>query len=178
MASAAVAYSSSITSSNRRRALQTFAMPPKKKVNKYDPNWKKQWFGAGIFLESSEDVNVDVMRKLETKKVLSGVEKSGLLSKAERLGVTLSSVERLGLLSKAEELGLLSLLDSVAGFSPSVLASFSLPLLLAALAAVVLIPDDTPALVAAQAVLAAALGAGGAGLFVASLVLGGLQESD
>ncbi|CAD5172664.1 unnamed protein product [Musa acuminata subsp. malaccensis] len=147
-------------------------------VNRYDDNWKKQWYGAGLFAEGSEELSVDVVKKLETRKVLSGVEKSGLLSKAEELGITLSSIERLGFLSKAEELGLLSLLERAAGFSPSALASVSLPLLVAAVAAIVLIPDDSAALVAAQAFLSAALGVVAAGLFVGSVVLGGLQESD
>jgi len=147
-------------------------------VNRYDENWSKQWFGAGLFAEASEDVEVDIVKKLEKRKVLSGVEKAGLLSKAERLGLTLSSIEKLGFFSKAEELGLLSLVETAATFSPSVLASVSLPLFLAALLAVVVIPDDSAALVAAQAVLAAALGLGAAGLFVGSIVLAGLQESD
>lgn len=57
------------------------AMAPRKKVNRYDDNWKKQWYGAGIFFESGEDVTVDVIKKIEKRKVLSGVEKAGLLSK-------------------------------------------------------------------------------------------------
>lgn len=121
---------------------------------------------------------MDVVKKLEERKVLSGVEKAGLLSKAEQLGFTLSSIEKLGFFSKAEELGLLSFLEKVAGSSPSTLASFSLPLLIAAVAAIVLIPDDSAVLVAAQAVFAALLGVGAAGLFVGSVVLGGLQESE
>jgi len=153
-------------------------MAPKKKVNRYDENWSKQWFGAGIFAEGSEEVSVDVFRKLERRKVLSTVERAGLLSRAEQLGVTLSSMERLGLLSKAEDLGLLSLVEAAAGASPSALASISLPLLVAAVAAVVVVPDDSAALVAAQAVVAAVLAAGAAGLFVGSVVLAGLQESD
>ena len=147
-------------------------------MNRYDENWSKQWFGAGLFAEASEDVEVDIVKKLEKRKVLSGVEKAGLLSKAERLGLTLSSIEKLGFFSKAEELGLLSLVETAATFSPSVLASVSLPLFLAALLAIVVIPDDSAALVVVQAVLAAALGVGAAGLFVGSIVLEGLQESD
>lgn len=123
-------------------------------------------------------MEVDVFKKLEQRKVLSNVEKAGLLSKAEELGVTLSSIEKLGLFSKAEELGLLSLLEKLAGASPSTLASASLPIFLAAVAAVVVIPDDSVTLVVVQAVLAAALGVGAAGLFVGSVVLGGLQEAD
>ncbi|RLM92502.1 hypothetical protein C2845_PM08G17180 [Panicum miliaceum] len=167
-----------LPSSTNRRRFKVTAMAPKKKVNRYDENWSKQWFGAGIFAEGSEEVSVDVFRKLERRKVLSTVEKAGLLSRAEELGVTLSSLERLGLLSKAEDLGLLSLVEAAAGASPSALASVSLPLLVAAVAAVVVVPDDSAALVAAQAVVAAVLAAGAAGLFVGSVVLAGLQESD
>ncbi|CAH2040920.1 unnamed protein product [Thlaspi arvense] len=149
-----------------------------KLVNKYDENWEKKWFGAGIFYEGSEDFEVDVFKKLEEKKVLSNVEKAGLLSKAEELGLTLSSIEKLGVFSKAEELGLLSLLEKAASFSPSALASAALPALVAAILAIVLIPDDSAGLVAVQAVIAAAFGVGAAGLLVGSVVLGGLQEAD
>lgn len=147
-------------------------------VNKYDPSWKKQWFGAGLFVEGSEEVEVDVFKKLEKRKVLSNVEKAGLLSKAEELGFTLSSIEKLGVFSKAEEFGLLSLLEKSASFSPSALASAALPILVAAILAIVLIPDDSAALVAVQVVLAGALGVGAAGLLVGSVVLDGLQEAD
>ncbi|KAJ1384484.1 hypothetical protein SESBI_42491 [Sesbania bispinosa] len=160
------------------KPLTVVAMAPKKKVNKYDESWKKQWFGAGIFYEGSEEVEVDVFKKLEKRKVLSNVEKAGLLSKAEELGFTLSSIEKLGVFSKAEELGLLSLLEKTASFSPSALASAALPALVAAIAAIVLIPDDSAGLVAVQALVAAALGVGAVGLFVGSVVLGGLQEAD
>ncbi|THG23309.1 hypothetical protein TEA_026204 [Camellia sinensis var. sinensis] len=147
-------------------------------VNKYDDGWKKEWFGAGIFYEGSEDVEVDVFKTIEKRKVLSNVEKSGLLSKAEELGFTLSSIEKLGVFSKAEELGLLSLLEKAASFSPSALASASLPILVAAILAIVLIPDDSAGLVAVQVVVGGALAVGAVGLFVGSVVLGGLQEAD
>ncbi|CAK8577754.1 unnamed protein product [Lathyrus sativus] len=165
-------------SRNNKLPLTIVAMAPKNKVNKYNDNWKKEWFGAGIFYEGSEEVEVDVFKKIEKRKVLSNVEKAGLLSKAEELGVTLSSIEKLGLFSKAEELGLLSLLEKLATVSPSVLASLSLPTLVAAVATVVLIPDDSTGLVVVQAVVAAVLGVGAVGLFAGSVVLGGLQEAD
>ncbi|KAG5035509.1 hypothetical protein AAZX31_04G158700 [Glycine max] len=168
----------SLPSPAARKPLTVFAMAPKKKVNKYNDKWKKEWFGAGIFYEGSEEVEVDVFKKIEKRKVLSNVEKAGLLSKAEDLGFTLSSIEKLGVFSKAEELGLLSLLDRAASFSPSLLASAALPAFVAAIAAIVLIPDDSATLVAVQAVVAAALGVGAVGLFVGSVVLGGLQEAD
>ncbi|XP_059641409.1 uncharacterized protein LOC132283479 [Cornus florida] len=161
-----------------KNASRFLAMAPKKKVNKLDDNWNKQWFGAGIFYEGSEDVEVDVFKKLEKRKVLSNVEKAGLLSKAEQLGFTLSSIEKLGVFSKAEELGLLSLLEKAASFSPSALASASLPILVAAILTIVLIPDDSTSLVVVQAVIAAALGVGAVGLLVGSVVLDGLQEAD
>ncbi|CAI9753883.1 unnamed protein product [Fraxinus pennsylvanica] len=154
------------------------AMAPKKKVNKYDTDWAKQWYGAGIFYEGSEEQEIDVFKKIEKRKVLSNVEKAGLLSKAEELGFTLSSIEKLGVLSKAEELGLLSLLERAASFSPSVLASASLPILVAAVVAILVIPDDSAGLVAAQVVIGGLLAVGGVGLFVGSLVLEGLQEAD
>ncbi len=153
-------------------------MASKQKVNRYDKNWKKQWYGAGIFTEGSEEVEVDVFKKLEQKKVLSNVEKAGILSKAEELGFTLSFIEKLGVFSKAEDLGLLSLLEKAASFSPSVLASAALPTFVAAIIAIVLIPDDSTALIAVQAVIAGALGVGAVGLIVGSVVLGGLQEAE
>ncbi|XP_042509202.1 uncharacterized protein LOC122084843 [Macadamia integrifolia] len=100
------------------------------KVNKYDGNWEKQWYGAGIFVEASEEVEVDVFKKLDEK------------GRGEELGLTVSSIEKLGFFSKAEELGLLSLLEKVAGFLPSTLASLLLPLFVAAMAVIVVIPDD------------------------------------
>ena len=147
-------------------------------VNKFDADWGKQWFGAGIFYEGSEEVEVDVFKKLEKKKVLSNVEKAKLLSKAEDFGFTLSSIEKLGVFSKAEELGLLSLLEKTASMSPSTLASAALPALVAAVAAIVIIPDDSVGLVAVQVVLAGALAIGAAGLFVGSIILDGIQEAD
>ncbi|KAG9131657.1 hypothetical protein Leryth_009401 [Lithospermum erythrorhizon] len=155
-----------------------FAMAPQKKVNKYDSGWRKQWFGAGLFYEGSEVVEVDVFKKLEKRKVLSKVEKSGLLSKAEEVGFTLSSIEKLKLLSTAEELGLLSLLEKAAGVSPAALASASLPILVAAILVLVVTPDDSTALVVAQTVVAGVLGVGAVGLFVGAFVLEGLQEAD
>ncbi|KFK41909.1 hypothetical protein AALP_AA2G188100 [Arabis alpina] len=159
-------------------AFSVVSMSPQKKVNKYDAKWKKQWYGAGLFFEGSEEINVDVFKKLEKRKVLSNVEKSGLLSKAEGLGLTLSSLEKLKVFSKAEDLGLLSLLETLAGTSPAVLASAALPALTAAIVAIVVIPDDTTTLVVAQTVLASAFALGGVVLLIGSVVLDGLQEAD
>ncbi|PPR87379.1 hypothetical protein GOBAR_AA33309 [Gossypium barbadense] len=43
----------------------------------------KQWFGARIFYKGSEEIEVDVFKKLEKRNVLSNVEKVGLLLKME-----------------------------------------------------------------------------------------------
>ncbi|RZC89509.1 hypothetical protein C5167_027052 [Papaver somniferum] len=161
-----------------RKPLRIVAMASNKKVNKYDSTWKKQWFGAGLFAEGSEVLEVDVFKKIEKKKLLSNVEKSGLLSKAEELGITLSSVEKLGLLSKAEEFGLLSLLENVISLSPALLASLSLPLFVAAISVIVLVPDDSTALVVAQDLIAGLFVVGSVGLLGGSVVLDGLQEAD
>nr|ACU21150.1 unknown [Glycine max] len=48
----------SLPTPTTRKPLTVFAMAPKKKVNKYNENWKKEWFGAGIFYEGSEEVEV------------------------------------------------------------------------------------------------------------------------
>ena len=48
---------------------------------------------------------------MEEKKLLSTVEGLGLLSLAEKNGLTLSKIESLGLLSTAEDLGLLTLAE-------------------------------------------------------------------
>ncbi|KAF6155724.1 hypothetical protein GIB67_007161 [Kingdonia uniflora] len=172
------AYLQKFSSLNPNPKSRISAMASNKKVNKYNPNWKKQWFGAGIFVEGSEELQVDVFKKLEKKKVLSNVEKAGLLSKAEELGFTLSSIEKLGILSKAEDLGLLSLLENVVGLSPAALASLALPLIVAAIGVIVLVPDDSGALVVAQNTVAGLFGVSAVGLFIGSIVLDGLQEAD
>ncbi|KAF5730135.1 hypothetical protein HS088_TW20G00505 [Tripterygium wilfordii] len=161
-----------------RNGLTIVSMAAKKKVNKYDQKWKKDWYGPGIFYEGSEELDVDVFKILEKRKVLSNVEKAGLLSKAEGLGLTLSSLEKLGLFSKAEDLGLLSLLEKVASVSPSTLASAALPAVVAALTAIVVIPDDSVGLVALQALVSGVFGIGAAGLLIGSVLLGDLQEAE
>ena len=144
-------------------------------VNRYDENWSKQWFGAGIFAEGSEEVSVDVFRKLERRKVLSTVERAGLLSRAEQLGVTLSSMERLGLLSKAEELGALSAATDPG--TPGALLALAAPLLAAGPAVVYLVPEEHAWQVALQAVAALVCVVGGAAAVAASTFVSRLQSS-
>lgn len=145
-------------------------------VNVYDAGWSKQWFGAGLLSENTELEQVNIIKKLEKKKLLSQIEKAGLLSKAESAGLSLSTIEKLGLLSKAEDLGLLTLAENFATASPALLASYSIPLFVASILSIVLIPDTDPTLVIAQNVLAAVFLAGAGGIFIGSIVLSGLQE--
>uniref|UniRef100_A0A6N2LG63 Uncharacterized protein n=1 Tax=Salix viminalis TaxID=40686 RepID=A0A6N2LG63_SALVM len=96
-----------------------------------------------IFYENSEEVEVDVFKKLEKRKVLSNVEKSGLLSKAEELGFTLSSIEKLGT-GFAESVGENSKCFAVyIGFCGAAHIG-------AAVVAIVVIPDDSAGLIAAR----------------------------
>jgi hypothetical protein len=141
---------------------------------------------------------------MEEKKLLSFVEKAGLLSQAEKAGVTLSKVEELKLLSTAERcarcrvlassshtraahmrwlthpprrsLGLLSLAESAASTDGALISSLSIPFLLVAVAAVVLIPDQNIALVVVQDLLAASMLAGAGALFVTGLLVNALNE--
>lgn len=64
-----------------------------------------------------------MFKKADKRKVLRNVEKAGLLSKVEELGVTLSSLETLGLLSKSEDLRVPSLAERATIVSPAVLPS-------------------------------------------------------
>merc|ERR1712118_282950 len=83
-----------------------------RKVNTVDSQWKKEYFGSGIFVEDKETRSSNLFQRLQDRKVLSSIEKAGLLKTAEKAGLTLSKVESLGLLSTAEKLGVLSLLEN------------------------------------------------------------------
>eukprot|EP00850_Spirogloea_muscicola_P000110 SM000001S04512 [mRNA] locus=s1:593566:594666:- [translate_table: standard] len=160
------------------RSARVVAMAPKKKGIKLDDVWSKKWYGAGYFSEGGQAAPVNIAKTLEKKKILSSVEKAGLLSKAESVGLSLSGIEKAGLLSKAESLGLLGLAENFATSSPAALASLSLPFLVGAIAFPILISDETSLLLVAQYTLAALSGALGATLFVGSIVLSGLQAED
>ncbi|KAG8498660.1 hypothetical protein CXB51_004990 [Gossypium anomalum] len=121
-------------------------------LNKYDPKMEKQWFGARIFYKGSEEIEVDVFKKLKKRKVLRNVEKVGLLSKMEELGFTHSLIEKLSVSLKRNSLTLVAML-----------------------AAIMIISDDSVGLVAVQVVVAGALVVGAAGLLGGSVVLGLLE---
>ncbi|CAI5969877.1 unnamed protein product [Closterium sp. NIES-65] len=145
-------------------------------VNTYLDDWRKEFIGYGIFVEDSESAPVNIVQQLEKKKLLSQVEKAGLLSKLESSGLTLSKIEELGLLSKAESLGLLSLAEKFATTPAGTFASAALPLLVAAIAVPVLVPDDSAALVIGQLTVASLLALASVTSFTLSLILGILQE--
>lgn len=113
-----------------------------KKVNSYDEDWKKGFFGTGLFLEDSEVSSKSAFKKIEEKKLLSTVEKAGLLSTLEKAGFTLSKIEKAGLLSTAERLGLLSLAEDVLTGNPATLASNALPFIVLSVLSASLIPHD------------------------------------
>lgn len=113
-----------------------------KKLNTLDSGWKKSFLGTGLFVEDSEKSEVNILERMEKKKVLSGVESMGLLTLAENAGLSLSKVEELGLLSLAEKLGILSLTETLLTSDPGKVTSISIPLFVAAILALILIPDD------------------------------------
>lgn len=147
-----------------------------KKVNSYDETWKKGFFGTGLFLEDNEKPTVNIFKRVEQKKLLSNVEKLGLLSKAEKAGFTLSKIEKLGLLSTAERLGLLTLADELLVTDPGKVTSASIPFFLAAVGALVFIPQDNALEVALAYTLALLAGGAATTLFVGGFVLKGLQD--
>ncbi|MCO5567534.1 hypothetical protein L7F22_021228 [Adiantum nelumboides] len=101
--------------------LKVMAMASKNKVNAYECVWS--W----DFVENTKTSPANIVQqKLEKKKFLSQVKKTGLLSKVESAGFTLSSIEKMGLLSKVEDLGLLSFAESFATSLPLLLASLLL----------------------------------------------------
>ena len=52
------------------------------------------FFGSGYFVEDKETDAPNYLRTLERKKVLSNIEQLGLLSAAEKAGLSLSKVTR------------------------------------------------------------------------------------
>ncbi|KFM22975.1 hypothetical protein F751_0333 [Auxenochlorella protothecoides] len=149
-----------------------------KKLNTFDDSWQKRWFGAGYFAEEKDVSPSSMYRKIEKKKVLSGVERLGLLSKAEKAGLTLTKIEQLGLLGAAENLGLLSLAERLLVSDPGLITSASIPALVLSILAAALIPHDT-ALTSIISYLISSLSLGVAAvLFITGFVVKGLQEED
>ena len=85
---------------------------------------------------------MDVLKRVEQKKILSTVESTGLLSTLDKAGVSLKKIEQLGLLSTAEKIGALSLLENVVETEPLLLSALALPCFATALAIQIIIPGD------------------------------------
>ena len=113
---------------------------------------------------------------MEEKKLLSFIESSGLLSAAEKAGVTLSKVEELKLLSTAERLGLLSLAESAGSTDGALISSLGLPFFVLGCASLLCIPDQSLVLTVVQDVLALTLFGGSAALFVTGNLVAALNE--
>ncbi|KAK9274026.1 hypothetical protein L1049_018840 [Liquidambar formosana] len=101
-------------------------------------------------------------------------EKAGLLSAAEKFGLSLSSIEKLGLLSKAEQFEVLSAATDPG--TPGALFSLSLGLLLLGPSCVYLVPEEYPWEVALQVVVALVCVIGGSAAFAASNLVLDLQK--
>mmetsp|Transcript_7406 Transcript_7406/g.9641 ORF Transcript_7406/g.9641 Transcript_7406/m.9641 type:complete len:191 (-) Transcript_7406:162-734(-) len=142
----------------------------------------------------------ELLQKVESQRLLSKVAQSGLLSKAQAAGISLSKLEPLlalaaenpdililveasgpdllTILPQVVDLapGALPLLASAISIPPPALSAAGLASLIAAVTAVVLIPDDSVATVAAQT-LAVGLGVSAAGAsFVGAAILGKLTK--
>jgi hypothetical protein len=100
------------------------------------------FFGTGLFLEDREESSKSAYKKIEEKKLLSTVEKLGLLTQLEKAGFTLTKIEQSGLLSTAERLGALSLAEDLLTANPATIASGALPFVVLAIASAALIPHD------------------------------------
>ena len=142
-----------------------------------------------------------LLTSVETSGLLSSVAKSGLLSKAQKAGISLAKLEPLlelasknpdvlvlveasgpellPILPKVVEVApsALPLLAQAVTISPGQLQTLAVASLAAAAAAVVLIPDDSTALIALQTLLVGTLGvAAPVALAVGSVVLGRLTK--
>ncbi|KAK9837478.1 hypothetical protein WJX81_005228 [Elliptochloris bilobata] len=173
LAGTALRHATSRSRAAPRRCVTTAGV---RKVNTYDESWKKGWSGTGYFVEDKESLGANLLKSAEQKKLLSAVEKSGLLSSAEKAGLTLSRIEKLGLLTKAEKFGLLSTLERLLTSDPAAISSLSIPAFVATLGALVLIPDDNPALAVAKYGVAALAGGVGVTFFAAGFLVAALQE--
>ena len=149
-----------------------------RKVVTEDKDWSKGLGSVGIFVEDKETKSYNLVDRLAKRKVLSGVEQSGLLSAAEKAGLTLSKVESLKLLSTAEKLGVLSLLESAFAKDGATITSYSIPFFLGGIGSLVLIPNDGPALTAVHYASTAVFFAAFAALFAGGFVIKSLQEDD
>eukprot|EP00210_Caulerpa_lentillifera_P007931 g7570.t1 len=159
---------------NKRTSVKTHAAP--KKLNTLDKDWTKKFIGYGYFSEDQESSSVNIFERLERKKVLSSVEQAGLLTAAEKAGLSLTKIEELGLLSTAEKLGLLTLAEKALTSDPGVITSISIPFLIAMIGALVLIPGDNILESILRFGTAGAFGTGFLVFFAGGFLLSSLEE--
>ena len=74
----------------RSRGPRDVSVLAKRKVVTQDTEWSKGLGSVGIFLEDGEKKSFSLVGRLADRKVLSGVEQSGLLSAAEKVRWCLS----------------------------------------------------------------------------------------
>merc|ERR1712176_1676138 len=149
-----------------------------RKVNTVDKEWTKGLGSVGYFVEDKEKKSFSLLGRLSDRKVLSSVEKSGLLSTAEKAGLTLSKVESLKLLSTAEKLGILGFLESTFEKDGATITSYSIPFFLLALLSLVVIPNDNIPLTVAHYGLTGAFAVAFTFFFASGFVIKSLQEDD
>uniref|UniRef100_A0A7R9SVL3 Uncharacterized protein n=1 Tax=Polyblepharides amylifera TaxID=1486889 RepID=A0A7R9SVL3_9CHLO len=113
-----------------------------KKIISYDNEWSKDFFTTGLFVEDNEKQEANYLKKIEEKSLLSSIEGLGLLTFADKNGITLSKIEKWGLLSKAEELGALSLIEKLLMTEGALITGASLPCFIGAILAFGIVPDD------------------------------------
>ena len=108
--------------------------------------------------------------------VLSAIEKSGLLSQAEKAGLTLTAIEQSGLLSTAERLGLLEVAERALVTDPGKITALSIAPLVTLILTLSVFPDDNTVLAVAKYSIAAVAGGVFLTLFAGSYVIASLQE--
>ncbi|KAL3143446.1 hypothetical protein ABBQ38_002262 [Trebouxia sp. C0009 RCD-2024] len=147
-----------------------------RKVNKVDDGWKKGFWGSGYFNEGNASPDNNYLKRIEAKKLLSTIEKSGLLSKADKAGLTLSRIEQSKLLSTAENLGLLATVERLFVTDPGKVTALSIPFFLASAGILVLFPHDNAALQLLQYLLLALTVGVTVTFFAGGFVLASLQD--
>ena len=115
-----------------------------------------------------------ILSRVQDLRLLSKLEQAGLLSLAEKNGLTLSVIEKSGLLSTAEKFGLIS--AAADRNTPSALFTVATALLAAGPLLVYFTPDDNPALIAVQVIGALACVVGGSAAYGGASLLSSLQK--
>lgn len=140
----------------------------------------------GVFdqaVKGSTKPPVKLLSRLEELGLLSSLAETGFLSNAEASGL-FSKLEAAGAFSSAEKLlpladklNVLALAETLINVPSAVLTLGALSLLAGEYGLITVVPDDSTALVALQAVTGVVAGLGGVTLLAASYLFGLLQEA-